>query len=208
MSIRKITNIFSDHDLSDLNNIINNKYVPTLEDGQYVPFDLSISAGIDKNLGRLQFDISEYFQNPHTSLNETINDIARESFYENCGLPWSLGSVLYVEYNKKYGTPTLPPHFDGEISDIIINYQLDSNTSWDLGIGLDIYRFENNSAILFNPNEHIHWRPHKEFEDDKYVKMIFFRFNTIPHRDYSYQTYSQDHEVFKEVSNFRNGLAH
>lgn len=206
MGITKITNIFSDDDLSDLNNIINNKYIPTLENGEYIPFDFEIDAGIDKNLGRLQFNLSEHFKNPHTSMNERLNDIAKEAFYANCELPWKINNVLYANYSGKYGVPNLPPHFDGEVSDLIINYQLESNTSWDIGIGTDLYKLDNNSAVVFNANEHIHWRPHKEFTSDEYVKMIFFRFCTTPPTDYSHKTYSQDHSLFNEVRQFRDSL--
>lgn len=206
MSIRKITNIFSDDELSDLNNIINNKYIPTLDNGEYIQFNMEADAGIDQYLGRLQFNLSEELKNPNISIRQKINDIAEECFYANCKLPWSLRNILYVNYSGKYGTPNLPPHFDGEVSDIIINFQLDSNTSWDLGIGTTLYKLENNSAVVFNANENIHWRPHKDFTDDEYVKMIFFRFCTHPATDYSDKAYSQDHPIYQEAREFRDSL--
>jgi hypothetical protein len=206
MGIFKINNIFADEELSFINDIINNKYIPRTETGEYIPFDWEFHAGIDSNLGRLQFNLSDQFGNPNTSTNQRLSDIASEAFYSDCQLPWSLNNVLYAEYSGKYGTPNLPPHFDGETSDIIINYQFDSNTSWDIGIGTDLYKLENNSAIVFNANEHIHWRPHKTFSNDEYIKMIFFRFCTTPPTDYSHKTLSQDNEVFKDAIAIRDRL--
>lgn len=206
MRISKINNVFADEELSFIDSIINNKYIPRTETGEYIAFDWEFHAGIDSNLGRLQFNLSDQFSNYNTSINQRLLSIASEAFYSDCKLPWSLNNVLYAEYSGKYGTPNLPPHFDGETSDIIINYQFNSNTSWDLGIGTDIYKLENNSAIVFNANEHIHWRPHKTFTNDEYVKMIFFRFCTTPAADYSHKALSQDHEVFKDAIAFRNSL--
>lgn len=207
MSISKINNVFADEELLLIDSIINNKYIPRTETGEYIAFDWEFHAGIDSNLGRLQFNLSDKFGNPHTSINERLSDIASEAFYFDCKLPWSLNNVLYAEYSGKYGTPNLPPHFDGETSDIIINYQFDSNTSWDIGIGTELYKLENNSAVVFNANEHIHWRPHKTFTNDEYVKMIFFRFCTTPPTDYSHKTLSQDHAVFKDARAFRDSLS-
>jgi hypothetical protein len=116
--------------------------------------------------------------------------------------------VLYVEYNNKYGNPDLPPHFDADKNEFIFDYQLESNTSWDLGVNMDVHAMEDNSALVFNPNLNIHWRPVKDFEDGEYVRMVFFRFyNAENPTNYSHMKYTQEHDVFADVISFRTSLA-
>jgi hypothetical protein len=86
-----------------------------------------------------------------------------------------LGATTYVKYSLDHGQPNLPPHLDRDKSEIIVNYQYGSNTVWPLGVNKDLYKISNNSALIFNPNTNIHWRPIKNFESDEFVEMIFFR---------------------------------
>lgn len=118
------------------------------------------------------------------------------------------GNPLCVIYAKEYGQPNLPPHFDGDDTQLIMNYQLDSNTTWPVGIDKHTYGLKNNSAVMFHPNENIHWRPHKDFSDGEYVIMMFFRFYE-PHnkQDYSHQALSQDDPVFRDILEYRNSLS-
>jgi len=114
---------------------------------------------------------------------------------------------LYVEYNEKYGEPNLLPHFDGDTTDYIIDYQLESNTNWSLGVDLDIFPLEDNSAVFFNPNQYPHWRPQKIFYPGEYVRMMFFRFfNPDNPSDYSHLPNHPDDPVFAEVRAFRDSL--
>jgi hypothetical protein len=119
----------------------------------------------------------------------------------------TLSSTTYVEYNNKYGIPNLPPHFDSDINDLVISYQLKSNTDWNFAVEKQIYALKDNSILVFNANKNIHWRPHKIFKDDEFVKMIFFRFCNIENKsDNSHLVYSIDHEIFKEINELRDSL--
>lgn len=181
-NITKLNNIFSDQEIKYM--------VKTINDAEIMD---------DPNLGR-QIKVSITFA---SDLTNKVTDIANNV----SGNELLLSSITYVEYNNKYGTPNLPPHFDGDTNDLIFNFQLESNTSWNLGLDLEVYELEDNSALLFNPNELIHWRPIKEFQDNEYVKMIFFRFKNLNKQsDYSHMRYSQNHEIFKEVNELRNSL--
>jgi hypothetical protein len=114
---------------------------------------------------------------------------------------------LYVEYNAKYGEPNLRPHFDGDSNDYIIDYQLESNTIWPLGVDLNLFSLENNSAVLFGPNQYPHWRPEKTFFPGEYVRMMFFRFfDPSNPSDYSHLPNHPDDPVFAEVNTFRDSL--
>jgi hypothetical protein len=121
--------------------------------------------------------------------------------------PLSMSHAMFVEYNKKYGQPNLLPHLDRDTNDLIINLQLSANTKWDLGLNKELYCLEDNSAVVFNGNTEIHWRPHKEFKDGEYVKMIFVRFCT-PYKltDYSHLPSQPSDKFFKKVNAVRENL--
>lgn len=110
-------------------------------------------------------------------------------------------------YSNKHGRPNLPPHFDGDDTDLIFSYQFESNTQWDVGVDLETFPLKDNSAIVFNPNRHIHWRPRKKFEDGEYVAMIFFRLlNPIERSDYSSMALDSNDPIFDEVNAFRDSI--
>lgn len=85
-------------------------------------------------------------------------------------------SPLFVEYSPKYGVPNLTPHMDGDDNDFIFDFQFKSNTSWSIGLNQTVHEMTDNSAIAFNPNANVHWRPIKNFNDGEFVQMIFLRF--------------------------------
>jgi len=200
MSIHKINNIFSEEELKSIYEIIYNTHIPILKDGSYIPAADNFGTGVDSTLGRLQIGNLQ-------GLSKQIKDKLADIAHSLSDTALSMDHALYVEYSSKYGAPNLPPHFDYDTNDMIINFQLEANTSWDLGLGLETYSLENNSALIFNGNEHIHWRVHKKFNDGEYVRMIFFRFyNSEKRSDYSHLNYLQDDDVFKEVRDFRDSL--
>jgi hypothetical protein len=113
-------------------------------------------------------------------------------------------SVIFTDYSSQYGQPNLPPHFDGDDNSVIVDYQYSSNTSWGLGIDSRVFELEDNKAIIFNPNEYPHWRPHKTFEDGEYITMIFIRFPDGS--DYSNLVLSQDDAAFDTARRAREAL--
>ena len=176
MTIIKVENLFSEKQLDALNNMISNG-----------------EATIDEKLGRSQVILNSLGEE---NIGSKILEIGKNL---------SLSSAIYVEYSNNFGQPNLPTHYDGDNSDLIVNYQLSSNTSWDIGLGLETYSLEDNSALIFNPNEYIHWRPIKQFEAGEYVKMIFFRlWNKENTSDYSHLRYSLDNPIFDEVKKIRD----
>lgn len=153
---------------------------------------------LDVHLGRQRSKVLDSSNYPYLKLHEIAN-----SMFD---YPVELNGITYVEYNKEFGAPDLPAHFDGDNSELIINFQLSSNTVWQIGVELELFTLEDNSAVLFHPNESPHWRPHKTFEDGEYVKMMFFRYSAIPAKDYYHMTLSQDHVRFREINKLRNSL--
>lgn len=191
--------MLSDEEILHFEKMTDNLKTPLNEDGSFV-YDEETGFSISKDLGRLQMSINKI---DNEDLITKLKNIAR-SFVD---FDISLNGATYVEYNSKYGTPNLPPHFDGDGTDMIINYQLKSNTSWDIGLNTQVYKMKDNYALVFNPNESIHWRTKKIFNEGEFVKMIFFRFtNTKGPKDNSHLRYTLDHEVLKDANIFRDSL--
>jgi hypothetical protein len=183
MSITLIENIFSDEDMDHILKTVSN-----------------VDFQIDNNLSRVRAIPAIKSMLP-LKIIEKFNDIANQLGYP----PLNMSSITYVEYSNLYGKPNLPPHFDGDDNELIINMQIDANTVWPLGLNLDVYELKNNSALIFNPNKEIHWRTHKEFKDGEYVNMMFIRFvNYETKSDYSHLKLSQNDPIFDDVRAFRD----
>lgn len=186
MSISLVKNIFSPEELNFIKNAINKNENENRSD--------AILGR--KFLGTLR-DIST---------KEIIEKLCKIAEKET-DFPLSIHGGVCFEYSKKYGEPNLPPHFDGDGNDLIINLQLSSNTVWEIGINLNVYEIEDNSALIFNPNKEIHWRTHKEFKDGEYVRMLFVRFyNAKNASDYSDLNLHQNDDIFKEIRKLRDSL--
>ena len=177
----KINQVFTQKELALLNNAIS-----------------KCSFEADPDLGRQKTNLrlpAKIIQN--------VEKIVKENYSKNL----SISSIAYVEYNKKFGNPNLPPHFDHDNTNIIVNFQLSSNINWPLGLDMELYNMEDNSALIFSPNDIIHWRPHKTFNDEEYVKMIFFRLvdaNNI--KNYLHKDYSMGDPIFAEINALRDSL--
>lgn len=88
-----------------------------------------------------------------------------------------LCGTQYTEYDGSIGgNPSLGMHHDGGDVDFLLDYQLESNFSWGIGIEKDVYEIDDNESILLRPVTNLHYRPRKKFEQHNYLKMIFFKF--------------------------------
>lgn len=183
MSITLIENIFSDEDMEHILKTVS-----------------SVDFEIDNSLGRVRA-VPAIKNLLHPRIIEKFNDIVIEMGHPSL----NMSGITYVEYSNLYGRPNLPPHFDADDNDLIINMQIDANTVWPLGLNLDVYELKNNSALIFNANKEIHWRTHKEFKDGEYVKMMFMRFGNLENKsDYSHLNLVQNDPIFDETRAFRD----
>lgn len=180
----KVNNLFNDEQLQHLRRSIDN----------------CKEKEIQSDLGRLNLNQIEVTP----SMSKTLFD----AVYQFAKIPLdTYDAALCVVYSSEYGQPNLPPHFDGDDTEFVVDFQLESNTRWDLGVDLETYQLEDNSAVIMSPNEHIHWRPHKEFKDGEYVTMLFFRFfNPVETSDYSHMALQQSDPIFDEVKAFRDSI--
>lgn len=190
-SVYKINDIFLEEELLYINNTVNEFYINIVKNKE---------TEIDARLGRLLIGDLKIKPEIQNKLEKIIKELYN--------LDLKLSNSGYSEYNSKYGQPNLPPHFDGDHTKLIVNFQLSSNTEWNIGIDLDVYKLEDNSATIFNPNKNVHWRPIKDFKDGEYVKMIFFRFVDIANMEPNIDLrYSIDHEIFKDINSLRDSLS-
>jgi hypothetical protein len=195
-----LKNLFSNQELLYFYEAVNSVEVPVDKFGQYIK-DEDADPKVSASLGRLK--ASRFFDSMPNQIKDKLEKVAKEI----SGVDMSLRNSSYAEYSADYGRPDLPPHVDGDSNDMIINFQLSSNTVWELGLDLNTYRLEDNSAIIFNPNTTIHWRPKKTFNDGEYVKMIFFRLcDAANQKDYSHLPNDPDDKMFSEVVKFRDSL--
>ena len=184
MSIHKVSNIFSAEELELLKNAIDQS---TYE--------------IDEVLGRKH--MGDFTHVLTQEMSNKLNKIAKDSTDANLTRVHALSAT----YSGKYGKPNLPPHFDGDTNELIINMQIDSNTSWDLGLNTEVYTLEDNEALVFNANTEAHWRVHKEFKEDEYVTMLFVRFHDKENpSDYSYLPMNQMDPVFDDARRVRDSI--
>lgn len=154
-----IDNLFTDSDINFINKILIDNPDKIKED--------------DPDRGRDGLDLREYLENSyiHTKVENYIKNKYSDSFY--------LTGYYYVEYNTKYINPNLPPHSDPTNNILNLDYQLDANTEWPICANGECFTLKNNQAFAFGAAEQIHWRPHKIFNENEYVRMIFFHFKDI-----------------------------
>jgi hypothetical protein len=153
------------------------------------------------NLGRLEInDLPLSF-----NLRTKIWRIAQEMYQLDESFPKSMSGVTYVEYSPKYGNPQLAIHKDNGTCGLILDYQLESNTSWDFGVEDRVYKLEDNSITSMYPVTHYHWRPEKIWNDGEFVKLIFFEFFT-PGIEKVEDEAKKD-QVLKFIDNFNKGEA-
>jgi hypothetical protein len=134
-----------------------------------------------------------------------MNDAIQQRVEDLVGRKLDAIGGVFAEYRSKYGQPNLPPHFDGDTNSLIVDYQYKGNTSWGLGVDTTVFEMEDNKAIIFNPNEYPHWRPHKTFEEGEFVVMIFFRFpDRSGKTDYSHKRQWPGDEIFADIRKIRD----
>ena len=90
------------------------------------------------------------------------------------GKDYEIKDVGFNRYKLEYGLPNLKPHVDDQKSQIVFDYQLDSNKKWDLVIEGNSVSLNNNDAVVFEGEKEVHWRNPVDFKSDEYVSMLNF----------------------------------
>jgi hypothetical protein len=124
------------------------------------------SVLLNKELGRIRINLA-----PDLEIIKFFNDYIKQyspSLY--------LGPAFFVEYNKKYGTPFLPPHLDQTSSFITFNYQLKSNITWRSMVEGKEVELLDGQGFWINVKDQVHWRRPHDFKEDDFLQMVFFHF--------------------------------
>jgi hypothetical protein len=169
-------------------------------DGEYIHNSKIVK--IQKNLGRFG---AEGIILPD-NINRKVLDLVNAGLVNNKYRLTNQG-VFYVEYNPKYGTPDLTPHYDGGTCTLILDYQLSSNTDWPIGIDDRLYQLSDNDGVLLKPLEYLHYRPIRSWSDGDSVRMIFFNLvNTQDdgHKERIMELYNGEETVIHRSSDFYN----
>jgi len=148
----KVENVLSEEEINYIEDIIESNS------------DL-ISLQPETGRNFLQLDLPE-------NIVDKITSIAREKTGKNL---LSTGRA-YSTYSNQYGEPALHPHVDRNDTKFIFDYQLKSNTNWSIIVEDSEYNLEDNSGIVFEAKNLVHYRPRKKFLDGEYLSMIFFHF--------------------------------
>ena len=112
-------------------------------------------------------------------------------------------TVTYGEYNPKFGTPDLAPHYDGGKASLILDYQLESTVDWAIGVDDELHIIKDNSALLLRPLDYSHYRPKRVWNDGEYVKMLYFDLR-LDTKEYHRKKIS---DIYNGLQN-RNGEQH
>ena len=167
-----VENVFSDRQLQIIYDTIGHelktrRYVYHEQIGPYPHTNEEVK--VFKTSGRLDVERIDFPQEIYDRITEVINQ------YSDVPLHSPPGSCVYAEYSGMHGTPGLNVHFDDGVSEMIVDFQLASNTVWGVGVDYDVYNIPDNAGILFNPVAQAHWRPIKDFTTEEFVGMLFFR---------------------------------
>jgi hypothetical protein len=171
-----LKNIFSDEQIEYIKDAIfrqsSGREIVNLE----MPYSSDISDKeankIYSALGRLDVQQIQFKPSIIKTIEKKLNDLNKnKKFY--------IGSkdIIVSKYSGEYGVPALAEHKDGGISSVIVDYQLESNISWNISANGKEYEVSDNEALVFDPVLMSHSRPKKEFTYDQYVTMIYFRGN-------------------------------
>lgn len=191
--VYKLDNLFSKREVSALKKLVNNLH----------PDDVKVKD----DYGRRIFQEIHIPRSVIRKLTKLVNGLSSTTIELEI-----LNPANGAEYGLAYdGNPNLPPHFDGDFNEVIIDYQLDSSpdTVWPIGVDLTLYPLHNNEAVMFNPNASVHWRPIRAFKDSEYITMLFFRFyakDPAQLSDYSYLPGHPQDKAFEAVNQLRDSL--
>ena len=168
-----IKNILNDDLIKEINDIIEKE----LSNRPQIDWDNKNVGGmqngyrIDPDLGRLLIEHLPLSFNIINEISKNFIDILNGYKYVN---------TMYCKYSSEYGRPQLQNHLDkGKFETICIDYQLDSNTDWDLTIENKTYTLKNNDAVSFHTKKQLHGRSIKNFNPGEYVTMLFIYFDKI-----------------------------
>jgi hypothetical protein len=118
-----------------------------------------------------------------------------------------LEEISFARYSKEYGNlPNLTPHYDNSFLEqrVTVDVQLKSNIDWALVVEDNYFTLKDNEALTFSGTHQIHWREHKDFNDDSFIEMLFCHFSL---KNKKRITLEEKIEIEKKMSLYSNTFA-
>lgn len=198
-----IDNFFSKEEIEQLSAAINQElstreHVEWVDEihGKYTYVDTIVK--IQEQLGRSTCSGIQLPKNIIEKIHDAVND--KNSTNEYVLMNYT---VTYAEYNPKFGTPDLSPHYDGGKASLILDYQLESNIDWAIGVDDELHTLKDNAALFLKPLDYSHYRPKRIWKDGEYVKMLYFDLRLDTKFDHKLKI----NNIYNGVQN-RNGEEH
>jgi hypothetical protein len=120
------------------------------------------------------------------NLNKDILQKVNNAVNHYSGKQLQLSEYIYARYTKTSGAdPVLSPHIDFNETEYIFDYQLDGNINWPVYVEGQKYYLEDNSGVIFNSKEEVHWRPKRTFTEKDSLGMMYFHFVDPTGKKYS-----------------------
>jgi hypothetical protein len=180
MENKIIYNVFSDEEIKDI----------------YLAIDFKKDEIQNQTfLGRtrLDYETDDLYLLPKNIIQKAYDLINQFSDKDNRN--YEFRYFMFVEYNNKFGIPSLGPHKDTTPFTGSLLCQIESNKSWDLYVDGNPYTLIDNSALLLNVRDQDHWRMPEEFKDGEYIKMLFLHYIDLNDIRENKATPEQLHEI-------------
>jgi len=179
--------------------VLKNMLPKDLLDGVVEMLQISGEIEHQEQYGRIMYHYTDWDQDTLSTIENAIQDIVGKKLHRT--------GASCVTYDQKYGKPHLPPHFDGDQTNYILDFQVSSNTDWHIGLDTELYPLSDNDGVLFEPNENAHWRVHKDFQEGEFVTMAFIRFqDPLDMKDYSHKALQMSDPAFDDARAYRDSL--
>lgn len=115
---------------------------------------------------------------------EDILKVFTDAVKEHTGMDFIVADMCFTRYEKiksdgKIFNPKLDSHTDVVFKEprISLDYQVSSNTDWDITIKNVDYTLKDNDLLIFSGTHQEHSRPVKQFKDDEYIDLLFIHFS-------------------------------
>ena len=148
----------------------NRKILLSTMNGQNLNYDQDSYSIISSDFGRINLRKIEIGKLLEEKFIQHAKEVTGLNDLELCG------AVMFTEYNKKYGIPSLMPHCDAGEPNILLDYQVYSNIDWSLVVdNVEFFGKDNSVLNIYNTSQ-LHYRPAKYFNEGDFIGLLFFNF--------------------------------